>query len=74
MKFLNIPLFIISLAVGFFFVYLYNPDKKVIYVYPTPDNIDKVQYTDNAQNCFIFKQTEINCPSKQEDITNYDIQ
>ena len=31
MTFLNIPLFIISLAIGFFFVYIYNPDKKIIY-------------------------------------------
>ena len=74
MTFLNIPLFIISLAIGFFFVYIYNPDKKIIYVYPTPDNVNKIQYVDKSDNCFSFKQTEVTCPTNQKKITNYDIQ
>ena len=40
MKFINIPVFIISLAIGIFLVYVGNPRPSVIYVYPTPDNLD----------------------------------
>ena len=38
MKFLNIPAFIISLALGIFLVYIGNPRPSVIYVYPTPQS------------------------------------
>ncbi len=74
MKYIHLPTFIISLAIGFLFVYLNNPHKKPIYVYPTPDNVDKVQYVDNADNCYNFKSTEINCPSDKNKITNYNVQ
>jgi len=74
MKYIHIPTFIISLAIGFFFVYLNNPHKKPIYVYPTPDNVDKIQYVDNTNNCYNFKSTEVKCPSDKNKITNYNVQ
>ena len=40
MKFLNIPLFLVSLAIGLFVLYISMPPTQVIYVYPNPDNID----------------------------------
>jgi len=63
MKFISIPVFIVSLAVGLFFVYITNPDPEIIYIYPTPENIDKVQYKDKANNCYDFQQSEVACPS-----------
>jgi len=38
-------------------------------VYPTPDNIEQIQYRDSANNCFKFKQTQINCPIDSKDIS-----
>jgi hypothetical protein len=68
--FLNIPIFIISLAIGIYAVYVTNnSEKRKITIYPTPDNIDKIQYKDNADNCFQFKQTEVNCPTSPTDIS-----
>jgi len=63
---ISFPIFIISLAIGLLFVYLSNPPPTVIYVYPTPDNIDKVEYKDKADNCFQFKSTEISCLNSDE--------
>ena len=37
MKFLNVPLFLVSLAIGLFVVYISMPATQVIYVYPNPD-------------------------------------
>lgn len=67
-KFINFPVFIISLAIGILFVYLYQPDLTVIYVYPTPDNLNQIQYKDHANNCYSFQQTEVTCPSDSKQI------
>ena len=60
-KYINFPVFIISLAVGFFFVYYYDNQKKVIYVYPKPDNVDAIQYKDATGTCFHMKQQKAKC-------------
>ena len=40
MKFLHLPAFIISLSIGLFFTYITNPNKKTVFVYPTPENVN----------------------------------
>ena len=60
-KFINIPIFILSLAIGLFFVYIWGPEIKTIYVYPTPDNVGKVQYP-------------VTCPSDASKISTVPIQ
>ena len=62
LKYVSIPVFIVSFAIGVFFVYLYQPDKRVVYVYPTPESVDLLQYRDVTGNCFHFKQTQVKCP------------
>ena len=60
-KFIDIKVFLISLAFGLLFVYLYQPNKTVVYVYPTPDNIDTMYFKDKADNCFKFEKDEVSC-------------
>ena len=62
-KLINIPLFIVSLALGLFCVYVTAAPNKVIYVYPTPDNLDQIQYIDKANNCHKFRANEVRCNS-----------
>lgn len=69
LKYINIPLFIVSFFVGLFFVYITMPDMRKIYVYPTPENADSIQYRDKTGNCFSVKQTETKCPTNIEDIS-----
>ena len=73
-KYISIPLFICSLAIGLFFVYILGPDVKTIYVFPTPDNINKIQYKDNADNCFKFTAKEVPCPENEYDISDIPMQ
>ena len=70
---ISLPVFIISLSIGLLFVYLSTPPPTVIYVYPTPENINKVEYKDKADNCYQFKSTEVSCMNT-EDIKTIPIQ
>jgi hypothetical protein len=74
MKYLNVPIFIASLIIGLIMVYFTMPDMRIIYVYPTPENIGKIQYKDNADNCFNFKQREVPCPKNESDISIIPVQ
>ena len=71
---ISIPIFLISLFIGIFFVYIFGSDRKVIYVYPTPDNINRILYKDKADNCFSLESKEIKCPLDSSKITTIPIQ
>jgi hypothetical protein len=69
LKFIRIPVFIVSLAIGLLFVYIFNPDKRKIFVYPSPENVNNIQYKDSTGACFEFKQTKLKCPEKESEIS-----
>ena len=74
MKYINLTAFIISLALGLFYSYLTIDEKKVIYVYPRLDNLDKVQYVDESGSCFKYKEHQVACPSDEKQIESYVVQ
>ena len=74
MKFLNVPVLILALAAGLFFSYIIKPQTDIIYVYPTPENVDKIQYKDNGDTCFGFTSEDVTCPSNQAKIRHYPVQ
>jgi hypothetical protein len=61
-NYVSLPVFLISFALGLFFVYTLGPETKTIFVYPTPENYMNTQYKDNADQCFEFKPIETQCP------------
>lgn len=65
LNYISIPMFLISFAVGLFFIYVLGPEIKTIYIYPTPENIDKILFKDKAENCFSFDETLIECPNDE---------
>jgi hypothetical protein len=74
LKYISLPIFLVSLTIGLFFVYILGPDMKTIYVYPTPENAGKIQYKDNANNCFLFASTQVKCPTDGTEIKTLPIQ
>ena len=67
-------IFLISLTIGLFIVYLVSDTPSVIYVYPTPNNVDQLQFKDKANNCYEFKSEEVQCPSDKSKISKIPIQ
>ena len=74
MKFISVPVFIISLTIGIFYTYLTAPRPNIVFVYPTPENIDDIQYRDEGGTCFRFKANEVSCPSDETKIRRYPMQ
>lgn len=74
MKLISVPLFITSLSLGLFVVYISMPPTQIIYVYPNPDNENKILFKDKADNCFKFDSQEVDCPDDVSKIRSYQIQ
>ena len=74
-KFIHIPTFALSLLFGLVLVFIFNQNQtRKIYVYPTPENIKRLQYKDATENCFEFRQKEVNCPLNKENISSIPVQ
>jgi hypothetical protein len=74
LNYISIPIFLVSFAIGLFFIYVLGPEMKTIYIYPSPENVDKVLFKDKADNCFYFKETSIKCPDDKSLISTIPIQ
>jgi hypothetical protein len=69
LDYISLPIFLVSFAIGLFFVYILGPDMKTIYIYPSPENVDKLLFQDKAENCFYFEEERIECPQDPSKIS-----
>ena len=58
-KYIDVKIFLASLAFGLFAVYITVPSDKKIYVYPNPENVEVLQYKDKTGTCFSFQQKKL---------------
>ena len=73
-NYISLPIFLISFAIGIFFIYTLGPEMKTIYIYPSPENLDKILFKDKADNCFSFDQEEVDCPTDPSKISTIPLQ
>lgn len=67
-------IFVLSLAIGFFIVYIFGPRPTILYQYPTPQNVDKIVYQDDLKNCYKYESENISCPNNKKLINQIPIQ
>jgi hypothetical protein len=70
LHYISLPIFLISFAIGLFFIYILGPKMKTIYVYPSPENVNKILFKDKADNCFSFEEEIVECP-KDKSLLSY---
>lgn len=68
MKYINGKIFLISLFIGLFLNYITLTPPKVIVIYPTQDNFNKIQLKDKTDTCFNIKSEEVLCSNHSNDI------
>ena len=73
-NYISLPVFLVSFAIGLFFIYILGPEIKTILVYPSPENIDKILFKDKADNCFSFEEETVDCPKNDFLISKIPIQ
>jgi hypothetical protein len=71
-EYIKIKYFLLSLAIGLFYIYISNDYKKVIVLYPNPQNVNKYVYKDKGNNCFTYKLEETSCPNNPLEYVNID--
>ena len=74
LKYINVKVFIISVSIGLFLNYITLNPPKIVHIYPTPQNFDKIQYKDSSNTCFGIKATEKICPSDPSKIASIQYQ
>jgi len=74
LNYISLPAFLISFAIGILFIYIIGPQMKSIYIYPSPENIDKVLFKDKAENCFYFEEEYLECPKDEKLISKIPMQ
>lgn len=68
LDYISLPVFLVSFAIGLFFVYVLGPEEKIIYVYPTPNNTNTTLYKDGLDECFKYNPVLTKCPLNPLDI------
>ena len=53
-------IFLLSFGIGMLICYLYTPQPKVIFKYPTLNNLDQVYQKDN-NTCYKYKIKPVKC-------------
>lgn len=60
--------FIISAILGWALICFIPIEYKTVIVYPTLDNLTKIQYKDNGDNCFEFTSSKTECTTDAKEI------
>ena len=73
-KYISFKIFIASFLMGLLFLYLMGPQNKKVFVYPSPQTVDKAIFQDKAKQCFLYKEENVECPTNKKEISVIPVQ
>jgi hypothetical protein len=63
-----IPIFLVSFVIGMVCIYFSPLEYKTVMVYPSPNNLKKIQYKDKSDECFEFSARLVDCTNDAKKI------
>ena len=60
-EYIRTPFLVAGFTVGLLTLYTKDKDKRIVYVYPRPDNVERIQYRDLSGQCFEVVQEPVPC-------------
>lgn len=73
-KIISFKIFIVSFLMGLLFLYVMGPQNKKVYVYPSPQTVDRAIFQDKAEQCFLYKEENVDCPTNKKNISVIPVQ
>ena len=58
----HVLVFVASFLLGGILVYFTAAPTETVFVYPTPDNVQHIEYVDKAGTCYRYNARKIKCP------------
>jgi hypothetical protein len=66
--------FIIGFVLGFIGIYIMRPDSKIIYRYPTPENVKNTTYRDVNGICYSYNTEKVDCDKNAGTLAEYPLE
>lgn len=73
-KYISLKIFAASFLVGLIFIFIIGPQNKSVYVYPSPQTVNKAIFQDKANQCFLYKEEVVDCPKNKKNISIIPVQ
>jgi hypothetical protein len=62
---------IAGILIGIVAILFINPEKSVIYKYPTPENAGKITYKDKNGVCYKYTATQVDCDKNETRLKDF---
>lgn len=66
--------FLIGIGAGLVVLAIYTPEKRVVFEYPHPDNVQSRIYRDKNGICYKYNAAEVDCDKNEATLKEYPIQ
>ena len=70
-EYIDVNVFLIALSIGLLYTYIVVPRPEIIIKYPTPYNVGKIKYMDEAGTCYKYTIEQTSCPYNKKEIKQF---
>jgi hypothetical protein len=71
LKHIKVIPFLAGLVIGIIAIMFINPEKTVVFKYPTPENSGKVTYKDKNGVCYKYTSKEVDCDKNESRLKDF---